>query len=209
MRLLLAFALLLLCSLPAIVLARPNGSGTCFALATDLMRNMGPLGFTLFGGSNGWTLQPSGAATYTPGQPFRLNLVNVANAQAQWRGLLAYAVDSNGARVGTWTLDTANTNLRILESAGNVQCLPAASTLTHTSRADKPSGAQISTWTGQGISGPITFNVIVTETGLKAAIFSQTFQQQGAPVQTPGGNSGQPATTPQGGQPVTRVAART
>jgi hypothetical protein len=122
-----------------------SGSGTCSAtLAAAMPMGMGTLG------TGGYSVALAGGG-YVPGQPVTVTLSHVSN-QA-FKGLLIYAADSQGNRVGSFAPTATLQNMPA--------CSPEDAHLTHTSAVLKTVPLTL-TWTPPATDvGPVTFNQIV------------------------------------------------
>lgn len=145
----------LLCALAAssaIVSAFSTGSGTCVATAAAAAQMGTPSAGTgdyAFSLSAGPTLPTN---RYLPGQPATLTL----SGTQPFKGLLLYAEDAQGNRVGGFT----SFNLmafRLIDACPG----PADATLTHNSSVPK-APSQAFTWAAPATDvGPVTFRAIV------------------------------------------------
>ena len=122
-----------------------GGSGTCDATLASAM----PMGTGTIG-TGGYAVSLADGR-YVPGQATTVTLSHVSD-QA-YKGLLIYAADSQGNRVGTFTAPAGFRNMPA--------CTPANAHLTHTTSMFKTVPLTL-TWTPPATDvGPITFNQIV------------------------------------------------
>ncbi len=141
-RLLLCFALLLL---PFAGHAFSSGSGACNA---SLMAAM-PMGVGTLGTGGYAISMPNGP--WTPGQSSVVRL----SGPGAFKGLLMYATNSSGARVGSFTISNG------YRSMPECSASTPTETFTHDSSVLKTVPVNF-TWTAPAIDvGPITFNAIV------------------------------------------------
>ena len=156
---------LLLALLPS-ALAWTTGSGTCNATGASVTTQTGRhpitpvLGFYL-------TLPTS----YTPGTPLKLSLTNAHSNPniSTFNGLLLYATDARGYRVGTFTADDTTTTTNLFnaveateDARGVYSCYGApGSTLTHANGGPKSFPFPL-TWTPPAADvGNVTFHGLV------------------------------------------------
>jgi hypothetical protein len=152
---------------PAPVAAFSSGSGTCVASG----QTAAPMGMPS-SGNGGYALQLQGPAgvpanRYIPGQPATLTVTGTT----AFRGLLLYAEDAQGARVGGFTSFNL-LNYRLLAECGGAD----DSTLTHQSALTKAPPQDV-TWRAPDTDvGALTFRAIVLRG------FNDYFVLQSAPV---------------------------
>jgi len=162
-----AMLLAALATAPAPVAAFSSGSGTCVASA----QTAAPMGIAS-PGSGGYSLQLQGPAgvplnRYIPGQPATLTI----SGTTPFKGLLLYAEDAQGTRMGGFTSFNL-LNYRLLAECGGAD----DSTLTHQSALLKPPPQDV-TWRAPDTdAGTLTFRAIVLRG------FNDYYILQSAPV---------------------------
>lgn len=126
-------------------IAFPNGSGTCSTDQNDIFMSR-----TKNPGQPGGFVITLSSPTYTPGQPYSVNLRGTTDTFA---GIMIFAEDGAGTRYGVWDVSAANIRHLICGGAGT-------DTVTHSSAM---SLSQINIpWTAPASAqGDLTFKSVV------------------------------------------------